>query len=203
MMYDREFEESLLHHLKVTKDILVFGCTVGLRYSDLLKLDTRNLRSMDSKTYLVVKSQKTNTETKILLPGHALAVLDKYKYHRIRTRKLLPMVSLTNFNNALKRLCMEAGWNELVPYQRAKRGEYKKSGKLFMPFYKVVSSHIMRRTAVTTLLTMGMPELMVRKISGHSNNSPSFYRYVNFVQNHLDEQTEMAFSKLNAIGETG
>jgi site-specific recombinase XerD len=203
LMYNKEFEDTLPHHLKVTKDILVFGCTVGLRYSDLAGLNARNLRNIGGKTYLIVNSNKTNAETKILLPGHAMSILKKYEYHSRRKKKLLPMVALSNFNIAVKKLCRMAGWTELIAYQRAKRGEYQKTAKLYLPFYKVVSSHIMRRTAITTLLTMGMPELMVRKISGHSNNSSSFYRYVNFVQDYQDEQTEKAFSKLNAIGETG
>jgi hypothetical protein len=47
-------------------------------------------------------------------------------------------------------------------------------------------SHIMRRTAITTMLMLGMPEYLVRKISGHSANSKAFYRYVNFGQSYIE-----------------
>jgi hypothetical protein len=39
-------------------------------------------------------------------------------------------------------------------------------------------------------LTSGMPELVVKKISGHSNNSRSFFRYVNFAQDIVDREID-------------
>jgi intergrase/recombinase len=54
----------------------------------------------------------------------------------------------------------------------------------------------MRRTAITTMLMLGMKEHVVRKISGHADNSKSFYRYVNLVQSYLDNEVDEVFSKL-------
>lgn len=51
-----------------------------------------------------------------------------------------------------------------------------------------MSSHIMRRTAVTTLLVLGMPEHLVRNVSGHSNNSGAFYRYVHHAQSYINHE---------------
>ncbi len=58
---------------------------------------------------------------------------------------------------------------------------------------------MMRRTAITTLLILGMPEQLVRSISGHSTNSSAFFRYVRFTQNYIDHEIDQAFDKLNRI----
>lgn len=63
-------------------------------------------------------------------------------------------------------------------------------------FCDLVSSHTMRRTAITTMLMLGMKEHLVKKISGHSDNSKSFYRYVNLVQSYLDNEVDVVFTKL-------
>ena len=57
-------------------------------------------------------------------------------------------------------------------------------------FSDCISSHMMRRTCITIMLTSGMPELVVKKISGHSNNSRSFFRYVNFAQDIIDKEID-------------
>jgi len=55
---------------------------------------------------------------------------------------------------------------------------------------------MMRRTSITTMLTLGMPELLVRRISGHSRNSTSFQKYVAFSQNFMDTEIDKIYSKL-------
>jgi len=54
----------------------------------------------------------------------------------------------------------------------------------------------MRRTAITTLLILGMPEPLVRKISGHAANRKEFYKYVKYSESFLDGETDRVFSKL-------
>ena len=62
----------------------------------------------------------------------------------------------------------------------------------------MVSSHIMRKTAITTMLMLGMPENFVKKISGHAPNSKAFHRYVNFVQSYMDKEIDKVHEKLMA-----
>ncbi|HMJ46916.1 MAG TPA: hypothetical protein VK498_06275 [Ferruginibacter sp.] len=42
----------------------------------------------------------------------------------------------------------------------------------------------------------GIKEHVVKQISGHTNDSKSFYRYVNFVQSYLDNEMDLVFDKL-------
>jgi len=54
----------------------------------------------------------------------------------------------------------------------------------------------MRRTAITSMLCLGMPEHLVRKISGHAANSKEFFRYVLLSQSFIDDETDKVFDKL-------
>lgn len=68
LITNKEFETSLNPYLKRAKDIFVFGCTIGLRYSDLMSLKKNSIVISDYETSLVLFTQKTNTEIKIPLP---------------------------------------------------------------------------------------------------------------------------------------
>jgi intergrase/recombinase len=54
----------------------------------------------------------------------------------------------------------------------------------------------MRKTAITTMLCLGMPENLVRKISGHAPGSKDFFRYVQLSQKYMDNETEKIFEIL-------
>ena len=43
---------------------------------------------------------------------------------------------------------------------------------------------------------MGVPELVVRKISGHAPGSKEFYKYVSIAQDYLNKEVQTAFKKL-------
>ncbi len=185
LIHDENFTASLPKYLIRTKDILVVGCTVGLRYSDLMALKQANLSLWEGQTYLQVKSQKTGVQTKIRLPEYVLSIIEK-KDVKV---KLLPTLSNHRLNNNLRKLCQMAGWKEPIMSTRKGTGNKIKT----TPFYTQVTSHIMRRTAITTMLTLGMPEAAVRRISGHSEKSASFYRYVQFSQAYLDVELDKVF----------
>ena len=54
----------------------------------------------------------------------------------------------------------------------------------------------MRRTPITTMLCLGMPEHIIRKISGHSPMSKEFFRYVALAQSYQDKETSQMFDRL-------
>jgi intergrase/recombinase len=57
----------------------------------------------------------------------------------------------------------------------------------------------MRRTAITNMLCLGMPEHLVRKISGHAANSKEFYRYVQLSQSFIDNETDQFFERVKNL----
>jgi hypothetical protein len=58
----------------------------------------------------------------------------------------------------------------------------------------------MRRTAITTLLILGVPELVVRKLSGHAAGSKEFYKYISIANDYTNQQLKQAHHKLFNFG---
>ncbi len=107
-------------------------------------------------------------------------------------------------NKQIKRIAELAGWNQTFCKTRMRRGKqfeiYKDAQKReHYRFCDLVTTHTMRRTAITTLLSLGMDEPSVRKISGHAPGSVEFYKYVKYHQQNLDEKTDLAFEKLQKM----
>ncbi|MFT3683044.1 MAG: tyrosine-type recombinase/integrase [Ferruginibacter sp.] len=200
LIYDKAFEESLRPQLKRVKDMFVFGCTVALRFSDLVMLKRSNIRINGSNWYICVRSKKTATDTKICLPGYAVAILQKYE--KQKGGYLLPRYNKVNLNLYVKELAERAGFTHDIRKTRTRWGiqkelENKKGmGKQGHRFCDLVTTHTMRRTAITTMLSLGMPEHAVRKISGHSPMSKEFYRYVALAQSYQDKETVEMFARL-------
>ncbi len=198
LIFNKEFEVSLSPPLLRTKDAFIIGCTCGLRFSDLLALKKTNLEQRDGHTYLTSKSKKTGKEIMVKLPDYAMAILKKYNRTQ---RTLLPTISLYRFNANIKSIARLAGWQHPIIKEREQNGRVKaitkrkKDGKPLL-FCDQLSSHTMRRTAITSYLMLGMPEHFVRKVSGHTNNSKEFYRYVAFAQNIMDSEIEKVHDKI-------
>ncbi|MBK6828721.1 MAG: tyrosine-type recombinase/integrase [Chitinophagaceae bacterium] len=199
LIMDQEFESGLPSIMKRAKDIFVLGCTLGLRSHDLLSLKKKNIQRTASGMCIVLHTQKTGAEIKVPLPDYAIKIIRKYTAQS-RTY-ILPRVSGSNLNIQIKRLARLAGWTEPLPKIRHRRGvpvEIKtKDGKGYR-FCDHITVHSMRRTAITTLLLMGVDETSVRRISGHAAGSREFYRYVALVQDYFDTAVKSAHQKLIA-----
>lgn len=196
LIYNEEFEKTLTLPQRTVKDIFVFGCATGLRFSDLSLLTIKNIEIINNEYYLKTKSKKTKTYSSIKLPDFAIVIVKKFKTKRSSV-KLFPKYDLANFNEILKRIGEKAGWTQEINITREVKGISKINQKKKKRFCDQMSSHMMRRTAITTMLVLGMPEHLVKKISGHSHNSGSFNRYVHYAQSYLDSEIDKVHEKLN------
>jgi integrase len=200
LIYDKDFENTLTKRMKEVKDFFVFGCTVALRVSDLINLKKSNTRIINGQYYLAFRSIKTTTDTLVKLPPYAVEIILKYR----KEKKLLPHFNKSNLNKYIKQLLEQSGFTSPVQKLRERRGRtidlknLKKTGSGMYRFCDVASTHTMRRTAITTMLILGVPEQIVRKISGHSPASKEFYRYVSWAQSYQDHETEKMFEELKS-----
>ena len=197
LITDQPFHHSLPPHLQRTKDIFVFGATVGLRFSDLMALKKTNIQPSENGSSIILNTKKTAALVKIPLPPYCMQLIEKYKTKA--GRYVLPRISSTNLNLQLKTLMEYAGYTNYLPKIRNKKGspvEIKtKTGKTYR-FCDHVGTHTMRRTAITTLLLMGVEETFVRRISGHAPGSKEFFKYVAVVQDYLNTSVREAHQKL-------
>jgi len=202
LIMDANFEASLCKRLQRIKDMFVFGCTAALRYSDLLHICVKDIEQQQGGTFLHFKSVKTGSDTSIKLPGFACMIFKKYAMKKGPRERLFGQVRLSCFNDDLKTIGDLAGWTNAVGKYRCKNGHTKEikapTGKLFR-FCDLLSSHVMRRTGITVLLMLEMPEHLVRKISGHTAGSTSFFRYINFAQGYISTEIDKAHTKLLSL----
>jgi integrase len=134
------------------------------------------------------------------LPDYAIDILKKY-FKLKNSKQILPKISNTNLNKNIKKLLEKAGFTDPLKKIREKRGQQKeilndKSNYKVYRMCDLTSTHTMRRTAITTMLSLGVPEHVVRKISGHAAGSKEFYKYVFVSQNYMQNETDKMFEKL-------
>ncbi|MDP2692924.1 MAG: tyrosine-type recombinase/integrase [bacterium] len=199
LIHDNNFDSGLTVAQKRIKDIFIFGCCTGLRFSDIFLLTNKNFEIQEDVYYLKTRSKKTKTYTSVKLPDYAIEIYQRYK-PLSTNQNVFGKSSLFYFNKSLKSLGEKAGFVDPIDLSRERLGLAKpiieKNNKKEIRFCDRMSSHMMRRTAVTTMLILGMPEHLVRKISGHSSNSNSFNRYVHYAQVYMDKEIDKIHMQL-------
>ena len=105
----REFKiPSNKQALERVRDVFLFQCFTGLRYSDVF-----NLRRSDIKgDHIEVTTVKTSDSLIIELNNHSKAILDKYKDVPFENDKVLPVITNQKMNDYLKELAEMAGIDE-------------------------------------------------------------------------------------------
>jgi len=202
LITNASFEESLPVCLRKVKDVFVAGCTIGTRFGDLIQLKPSNYILTVSGNFIQLYTAKTGTAVSIPIPQYLITILSRYRKNT--AKQLLPGLSNSRFNIQVKRLAEKAGWTEILPKRMCRQGKWielkKENGKSWR-FCDHITSHTMRRTAITTLLILGVPELVVRKVSGHAPGSKEFYKYVAIAQSYLCNEVQNAHSRLIELNE--
>jgi integrase len=161
-------KEPRLEHVR---DLFLFGCFTGLRFSDYSKVKPEYI---DFKGGVIdVPTQKTDELVSIPILPIAKAILTKY---RGKTANSLPdSISNQKFNKYLKEVALR-----LPELQNIITDEYFTHGKkISRSFHKweKVSTHTARRSFATNMILEGVPSQMVMKITGHRTES-AFQTYL-------------------------
>lgn len=148
--------------LERVRDVFLFCCFTGLRYSDVF-----NLRRSDIKeNHIEVTTVKTADSLIIELNNHSKGILDKYKDVSFKDQKVLPVISNQRMNDYLKELAELAEINDPI------RETYYKGNERIdevTPKYALLSTHAGRRTFICNALSLGIPANVVMKWTGHSD----------------------------------
>lgn len=157
LINDHNFHLALPAHLRRTKEIFSFGCTVALRYSDIFNIRVRDVSQVNGFWYLFVKCLKTGTPVRIKLSDFAVGVFRRFKQKNRGSNFLFKSICLRQFNKNLQAIGESAGWITEVGKLRSMDGKviekYRVAGtKCSYRFCDLLSSHIMRKTAITGIL---------------------------------------------------
>ena len=155
---------ALPSHLVRVRDVLLFCCYTGLRYSDVWALQPGNLHEWNGGRVLRLVQTKTRTAVSIYLTEAAGAILDRYAGDGERVR-LLPVLANQVMNRHLKQVGKYAGLTAPVVLSERVAGQMVKTS---VPKYELLTSHTARHTFATQSLLRGMPVEVLQKVMGHA-----------------------------------
>ncbi|HRO44376.1 phage integrase SAM-like domain-containing protein [Agriterribacter sp.] len=151
-------------HLEKYRDLFVFGCLTGLRFSDFSTVVPEDVRNR-----MLYKKQE-KSDHRVVIP-----LRDEANYIFIHTfKRKIPKITNSDFNYYIKEVVKIAGITELIKFSH-KRGN--KDIIEVRPKYAWVTSHTCRRSFCTNEFLAGTPIDLIMKISGHKNLR-DFYRYI-------------------------
>ncbi|SJM18130.1 site-specific integrase [Porphyromonas gingivalis] len=184
----REFEiPPAKQSLDRVRDVFLFQCFTGLRYSDVY-----NLRRSDIKEdHIEVTTIKTSDSLVIELNKHSKAILEKYQDVVCELDKALPVITNQKMNEYLKELAELAGINEPI-----RQTYYKGNERIdeVTPKYALLGTHAGRRTFICNALALGIPPQVVMKWTGHSD-----YKAMKPYIDIADDIKANAMSKFNQL----
>ena len=184
----REFEiPAAKQALDRVRDVFLFQCFTGLRYSDVF-----NLRRSDIKgDHIEVTTVKTSDSLIIELNNHSKAILNKYKDVAFEDDKVLPVITNQKMNDYLKELAELAGIDEPV-----RQTYYRGNERIdeVTPKYALLGTHAGRRTFICNALALGIPPQVVMKWTGHSD-----YKAMKPYIDIADDIKANAMSKFNQL----
>ncbi len=156
------FDFSNNTKLEQVRDVFVFCCFTGLRYSDVRKLKRSDIKD----GYIDVVTKKTTDNLRIELNKHSKAILDKYKNKRFPKDLALPVISNQKMNDYIKEVARICEINEPVKDISFIGNERVEETK---PKWQVLSSHAGRRTFVVTALQQDIPIEVIKEWTGHKD----------------------------------
>ncbi|MNT34192.1 hypothetical protein D3C72_1701560 [compost metagenome] len=77
-------------------------------------------------------------------------------------------------NDYIKDMCKEAKIDQIITITELQSG--KKMDKEFRK-YELVTCHTCRKTFISMLINKGVPEAIIKSITGHIKDSKAFVRY--------------------------
>lgn len=161
-LYQYSFSKS--KSLEAIRDLFVFGCFIGLRYSDYSDVKPENIVTVDGELFVKLKTKKTGDL--VIIPCNPI-VLQIFKKYEHNPNRLPKSISNQKFNEGIKEACQIAG---LIEPGRLSTEPGKE-------LFKCVTSHTARRSFATNLYLEGFPVIDLMKITGHKTEK-AFMKYI-------------------------
>jgi len=157
---------SLNSKFERVRDLFVFGCFVGLRYSDYSNIKPENIITIESEYFLKVIT--TKTKEMVIIPCNPV-VREIFHKYRNNHNSLPQSISEQKFNQYIKEICQLAG------------GCFFDKGRITTnpdkELWKCVSTHTARRSFASNYFIQGFPTIDLMKVTGHRTES-SFLTYI-------------------------
>jgi site-specific recombinase XerD len=159
--------------LDKVRDLFVFSCYTGLRFSDAQDLKPTDVQCSDGNYFIYRKQKKTNEIVHIPLNQIAVEILDKYDNDERKIKnKLLPQISNQKLNAYIKMV------GELLGID------------------KILTHHVARHTYATILINNGVNLSAVQKVLGHQSIRTTQV-YAKMSNTTISKEVLNVFNKIN------
>ncbi len=150
--------------LQQARDLFVFGCFTGLRFSDYSDVKADNLVKIEGETYIRLITKKTKNE--VIIPANGV-IQELFEKYGANANKLPKSLSNQKLNDYIKEAAELAGLTE----------KGRLSTNMNKPLFECISSHTARRSFATNLYLSGFPTIDIMKITGHTTEK-AFLTYI-------------------------
>lgn len=178
--------------LRYAYEISCVVLVTSLRISDVLSLtiddfDRGHILSTNKKTGAVTKSPVPEKVYNMLINNHIeTGKLFSIEASRSDTDKLMAEMMPILFKNIATTTITVS---RMTP-------DGKSYEKITRPLYEMVRPHMLRKSAITSMIVAGVPERFVKHLSGHKGNSKAFERYVAYVEKEYNDSIKEYQNKL-------
>jgi len=161
-LYNYDFSKN--KKLETVRDLFIFGCFVGLRFSDYSTIKPENIVTIDGDFFIKLITQKTGELVIIPCNPVVLEIFEKYKNN---PNRLPRAISNQKFNEYIKDACKDAKLNEIG----------RLATEPLLELHECISSHTARRSFATNLYLDGFPTIDIMKVTGHRTEK-AFMKYI-------------------------
>jgi site-specific recombinase XerD len=182
-----DFKSSALNNVR---DIFCFMCWTGQRFSDIMSIKHDDLtKNINDETVWNLITKKTGDSISVPIITYANEILANHK----EGGSPLPNISNQKMNEHLKSIGKKIEFDNKVRVVKYFDGRKQET---HVPFYEVLTTHVARKSYITNSLILGIPERVVREVSGHRDEK-SFRRYVSLAENYKTSIIKTAYSLEN------
>ena len=159
-----KYDLSSCSRLEKVRDLFVFGCYIGLRYSDYSNVKPENIIDIEGELFIKMITQKT--KALVIIPVNPI-ILEIFNKYQKNPNKLPANICSARFNLYIKEIVKLVG---LTMKGRVATDPNKE-------LWQLVSSHTARRSFATNYYLQGFPTNDLKKITGHVTDR-SFEKYL-------------------------
>jgi integrase len=205
-----ELKNRTYTNYEIIKDMLLFLCSVGCRFGDMLNMRLDNFRfykgenGKEDRTRgsWEFRMEKVPGRGEVIVPSNRISfsIWKKYGSGKKREDYLFPRTKYGNpisnqkFNKHIKEICKIIGIDELVQKPRFDiNGKPIKGTDIRVEKWELISSHIGRRSFIYEQIQLGRTQREIMLMSGHTS-SKVFNSYYDVKPKDLwKNQNEMYF----------
>jgi integrase len=138
------------------RDLFVFCCWTGMRWSDLTSLNKNHIKQTQQGTAIIMPSKKTKEKFTIYLTEYTAEIFERYEYNFNR-------MSNPAYNRELKKFLKSTGLFD-------DSTEFEDKGR-YLDRWEAISIHRGRDSFITILLGENIPISTLMQYTGHKKLS--------------------------------